>query len=122
MTELRRCREGVGAARRPLVGEFAQLLGELLIFLTFLDDLFAVLRRRLVFGGVAQEGGERGVVGDRFETMIDPTVERVPLILRLEDRLAAVGEIALLVIFERGVAHGSMIAFCFSRISLVASS
>src|SRR5208283_5993097 len=104
VSELGRRRVGVGAARRLLACEFAKLLGELLILLELLDDLVVVLGRLLVLGGVAQEGRERRIVGHHLETMIDPAVERVPLILGLEDRLAAVGEIALLVIFQRGFA------------------
>ena len=86
-----------------LSANFCSSLRELLVFFPLLDDLGAVLRRVLVFGGVAQKRGELRLVGDGVQTMVDPAIERVPLILRLEDRFAAVGEIALLVIFERRV-------------------
>ncbi len=99
MTELGRRGEGVRAPGRPLVLELAQLLRQLLIFVGLLDDLFAVLRGLLVIGGVAQEGGQLRIVGHGLEAMIDPAVEGVPLLLRLEDRFTRIGEVALLVIF-----------------------
>ena len=105
VAEFGRARERNRTLVRPEIVRLSQLRRELAIFFRLLEIFGIVILRFLVFARIAEIARQSVVVGDDREAMIDPAVESVPVVRRLEDRFAAVGQIALLVIGQRRLAH-----------------
>src|SRR6266702_1749865 len=101
MSELRHRAYLVRAALGFQLVELLELLGQFLVLLPPLAVFRRVVGVLLVLAHIAEVTDIVVLAADVREAVVYPAVQGGPLVLRLENRLAAVGEITLLVELER---------------------